>query len=427
MPGYYAATAVVDACLLAMIVFGGWYLAQHQDEPIEIWEALLVLLIGIFLALAILSPESPYAVLSTIRSRGMYVIVGAFVAITITRELELQKLIQWMIRFAALIAAFGVVQFVLRGALPDWLLYSKDTELFGYYGTDITRSTGLIGNSIVYANTMLLFFAITVSQFAYRPSWRTSALPALFALAIFVSFSRTALAGAVCIAVLVAVVELFRRGTKNAIQFGSIAGAIAVVLGIFLVSYTNVVAQLQNSFIYQGLFMGGNESVQGSTERHVLFLETGSKIFHENPSTGLGLATQAGGSEFAEFNTLITDSAWSALLAEGGLVLALTYAALLIAAVVTVARRTKHLGKYAFVARGFLVFSVYEFCFASVVSSAYFGKAVFLAYWMFFGAIIGLSRRRSPVARSGPSWTSSPSPPSTPARFSQAPGKTRLT
>jgi hypothetical protein len=390
--GLYPATVIIDG--LCTIMFAGFILfaATQNRVRVDLWMLFYLLLLLVYVALFAHGIEPLYDKYLNLRNQVLYAFVAIFVATTIRHKDEVLRLLRLAMRLSVWLAAFGIFQFVFRDVLPEWLLVSKDTASFGYFGTDIVRSTGLIGNTIVFSNLLLLFFALHVARLASQ--FRMSDLIASMVLgvAIVVTFSRVAILGTVVIGVVILVLDAFMRDASKmmvrcffTLIFGSAAACMAYIFGFFG-------DRLTESFVYRDLFMGGNASVQSSTDLHNTFIDMAFAALRKEPWIGLGIASQNQDSINAESALVITDGALWSLLVEGGLVLFAVYSFFLLACCAAAFKAWRTTTELKYAAAAFLVFSVYEFGAAAVYNSAFFGKAPFVMYWLVFGIVIALGR-----------------------------------
>jgi len=290
------------------------------------------------------------------------------------------------------IAIFGIIQFVFRGNLPQWLLVSRDTTLFGYYGTDLTRATGLIGNTIVFAATMLLFFALGVGRLVYRFRSRDLLPLGLILTAIIVSFSRAAMAGAMLIILCALSFMALRSRPEKALLATLTLLFPCIGLGLIFAVWPRALSGVTDSFIYEGLFRGRNASVSDSTEAHLAFIELAQRTMRQEPWVGLGVATQDPGSVHGRTSTVITDGAIWAVFTEGGIILGVAYATFILSCggALVVAWRSANYARPLIL--GFALFVTFQLGLASIYNSAIFGKAPFILSWVVFGVIMGLAR-----------------------------------
>lgn len=393
----YAATLLIDCITLVLGILVILGLIRDRRMP-EVWVWGLLALALVYVALSFHGGENVVARLTTVRSSVLYAVVGVFAATRLSAT-DARRVIRVLLAIGVGFAAFGLLQFVLRNALPEWLLVSRDTNAFSYYGTDIVRSTGLLGNTIIYANLMLLYVAVFAFRLIAKFSWGILVSAILAFAAVVVTFSRLAIVGAVVIALVAFVVWVVKNWSRRmGIVLAVVGGIVVVVMGVLWI-LPGPRQMLGKSFVVEGLILGGNASVQGSTDIHSSFANLAWALL-SGPDRwfGLGLGTQMQGSVYSLHHAVVTDGAALATLLEGGLVLVLAYAmAIACCAVFLVrARRQVAVSDRYFVV-GLFVYVVFLFGVSSFVNSAYFGKVLFITLWVMFGLAMALRQGRGDV------------------------------
>ncbi len=410
---FYVATLIIDVTVLWMLAVTLGHFARHRGAvETPPWVPAYVLLLAVYAALLTHGDESVSDKLIVVRSQVLYASVALFASAVASRA-SLLRALRLMERLGLGLAIFGIAQFVLRAQLPEWLLVSRDTSLFGYYGTEITRSTALLGNTIVYSNVMLIFGALAWARIARGASTPGAVLRALiFMGAVVVSFSRTAIIGIVFVALVCTFLALMRAGANGLVRI-VVGFLVALVAWLGVGQVRDIQASAEDTFLIGGLFLAQNASVRGSTAGHAEFFETAMESFHESPVVGLGLASQVQGSSLSDERRVITDGVWLSLLAEGGIVLVSGQAGFLLVVLGSIALRARRLAEHRYLATALVMYLGFQLAVAFWLNSAFFGKAGFLVFWLLFGVVMGLSRGHpgsgidsSSLATSGPAWGS---------------------
>ncbi|UNK45811.1 O-antigen ligase family protein [Arthrobacter sulfonylureivorans] len=400
----YAATVAIDVLVLALAGLAILQAVQRRGGiRFSLWMLAFVVLSLTYLALMLHGREPLFDKVLDFRSQVLYIVAGVAIAMVLTNRGEQQRLMDLVLRFAVFISAVGICQFLFRDVLPGWLLYSRDTVLFRYHGTDITRSTGLLGNTIVYANVLLLLLALQLSRLACCFSWSRLASAAVVFLAILTTFSRMAIAGAVVTAVCLMLPALFRALPQLSVSnpaktIALTAVAPLVVLIAVLCVFTSRVwtRSIGESFLVRELFLMENASVRESTDTHNEFISIALDILAASPAVGAGLHSQSADSINAESSPVILDGAIWQILGEGGLLLFTAYALLVLLCLATMFKSWRSGSTNDGAALGLLVFSLYEFGFASVYNSAFFGKPSFILFWLVFGLVAAMHALSEP-------------------------------
>lgn len=390
-PGPAIATLMIDGALVVMFfAFVARVAHESGRVQIEFWMIAWLLLVAMYFALIVQGGAPLAEQFTTIRSHALYAFIAIYIATALRDRGELTQLLQLIMRLGIAFSVFGIAQYVFRAQLPPWLLASSDTRLFSYFGTDITRSNGLMGNTIVYSAVLLLFLSLWAFKFAQQPTWRTAVGTALVIVALFTTFSRIAIVGAIVIAVLAVLRMLGRRGIKYLMPGLFTAVAVGAIVTLGLLANPATSQTIGESFIVKDLFGGQNASVQGSTAGHDTFTDFAVKSFGDNPWTGVGIGSQSAQGITA---VQITDGANLAVAVEGGLALFLPWMLLIVATALATLRSRRYLApEHRFLAVALFIFIAYQFGAASFVNSAIIGKTPFLLFWSTFGILVALSR-----------------------------------
>jgi O-antigen ligase len=362
---------------------------RSSSFRLEPWVVVAIGTAVLFFALFVGSNEPFFDKFTEWRSRIGYALVALAIVATVKTRKQINMLVKLFVMLSAAVGAFGIVQYMFRTHLPAWALSSSDTVLFSYYGTDITRANGLVGNTIVFGALMTLAFSIVMSQIAIAgPSISRIAGAALFFAAIVFSFSRVALVGCALAVGAALVLVLIKRGLSRGLPI--LVGATLVISLIAVAGAQFGIGKgLSSSFVVSGLFSNSNASVQGSTAGHLADIQLGEAAFAKSPMVGIGIGTQSQTSTYSHANPVITDGAFWQTLTEGGVILVAAYGALFLLVFVALCRTVRETGDGGIraAAVGLTVFMSYTTCVASFVNSAYFGKAVFVSVWVLFGLL----------------------------------------
>jgi hypothetical protein len=275
-----------------------------------------------------------------------------------------------------------------------WLLTTKSDSLYGYYGTDIIRSTGLLGNTIIYGNIMLLFFSIWFNKFLSEGKFTNLLYCLIVTIAIFTTFSRIAIIGIAIIGILSIINYCHKKMSIKKFITITFIFIFIFIAAIVLLNSNAIQYKIQSSFIYSGLFQSNNPSVQGSTSGHISFLQEGLKVIESNFWFGTGIATQRAGSVYSATNVYITDSALLAFFSESGVFLFAIYTCIIVIAL-NIVRKTKKIFEYSFLATGLFLFSLYDLTFASLINSSYFGKSFYIIYWALIGCTLAVYKKHT--------------------------------
>lgn len=378
----YLATVMIDAIVL-LLAFASAVRIIAKDRPVRlpVWAQVLTLFILTYAILAFISPEPSSVALTNFRSVAGYASISLAILLFIG-ESQARQILRLAMRCSMALAGFGIAQYLFRGTLPAILVSSRDTEAFGYYQTDVLRANGLIGNTIVFATILLIFFAIHSAKLAEKPSWTTAFATLVLGLGLVCTYSRIAIVG-IPIVLFLSVILVFARSRMRH-GFALALGVLCVVFIVVWAMWPTIDPYLSDSFVYRGIFMGGNAAVQGSNAGHTRDIQVGKEAFMRSPVFGQGVGTQQLGSSYSATHPVLTDGALWARLAEGGIFLTGFYLVVMIAIVNMLWTRltTREVG---YLAAGLLAFASYEFLFAIVYNSGFFGKGPFVMFWILVG------------------------------------------
>jgi hypothetical protein len=376
------------ACVSAMIR-GNWGIAPWLTVGIAV-------LLGVNLLLFPWSPEPLSQRFISLRNSVLYAVVAIYITtFANARAASLAlRAVRWL---GVFIAAFGIVQFALRGVLPRWLLEPTDAAIFTYWGTDIVRANGLVGNTIVYSAVLLLVFSVWICRAAAIDAWRSGsekwvacAASVIVGAAIVLTFSRMAIVLAAFIAVASVPIIAARHGRKRLLTVLAWELGLSTVVAVGVLATPALRDRVFSSFVFQDLFGGGNATVAASTDLHAQFVGIALDALHRSPWLGLGLATQSQTSLWAQSNPVITDGAILSTLAEGGIILLLATFALYGLGIVLALRGwlRSDPGPDPSAALACAAYVVSQFFIASTLNSGFFGKTPFVVFWVCFACAL---------------------------------------
>lgn len=380
----------------------GFIVIASRGATVELWMVCILVVALISFALIPNGSEGLGTQISAIRSHIFYAGAGLFVAVAIRSQQAIVKIVRFLMHCGLIIAIYGCIQFALRGVLPPFLLYPPDTDLFGYWGTDLTRSTGLVGNVIVFGTLLTLIFSLWVAKFLWCPNPWSAVACLIIAAGVLSTLSRMAIAS--CAVILVALVfTAFVSGRFRLSPVVLTASSLAIAaLGILVASNSSLHQAAGQSFLWQDLFLGNNASVAKSTDSHFMFQEMALDSFHINPLVGTGIGTQSFDSANAQSQQVITDGFWLATIVEGGLVLlvptVMLFAALLVR-LVAASRQVDSNTRYLPLA--VLAYLVSQVLAAGFFNTGFYGKTPNVIFWITFGLAAAAARIKTDDSLSG--------------------------
>ena len=395
-PSVYISTLAIDGFYLLMFAgMGIAFFRTHAPAKIDPWMLCLLAVIVIYSSLSIQGTEPIGLRLRAVRNVALYATIAVFVTTSIRRRDHQQRLLQLALNLSTVIALFGIVQYLVGQSLPAILQSTREFDAFSYSGTDILRSNGLVGNTIVYGHFLCLPFAIALSKLLSRFAWPDIIRAAVIAVAILTTFSRSAITGAVIIVIAAAVTLYARRGASNLLILTAVGAALVALATTTILASETLYDSVSNSFIVRDLFLSENPSVGNSNQGHTVLIDVAMSSFAQNPWLGLGVGSQNIDSNLASSGTFVAvDGVAWAILVEGGLLLAVAYISLVATAVTAAVRELGHSREQDYLIIGFLTFSLFQFGLSVFINSGYAGKTPFIMYWIFFGLIMAARRTR---------------------------------
>ncbi len=281
-----------------------------------------------------------------------------------------------------LICVFAIVQFLLRNVLPESLLVLNGEDVFGLYGTDLIRVTGLMGNTIIFGGYAIILFALVWAELVYTKFSSPLLLGKLIIIAAanFLTFSRASVVGMVVIAF--AQFILYGCTHRKARKYLAISAAALCVLAVFVVVF------FWDSTIIQRLFNLNSDWTEGSDAGHFQMICDALVAVGQNWVFGRYLG---------DVSTVITDGAIWTYLVEWGVPTFLVYALLILMLCIFALRKCKSRNPFtASVANGFFGMCLYMVGF-SLINSAYNARSVLVFFWMIAGMLFVADTERKSV------------------------------
>lgn len=318
-----------------------------------------------------------------------YILYAAPALIFYFLKVDIDKTIRFLSQICGLICIFAISQYLFRNIYPESLMrLNVEQNTFEFYGLNIARVNGLVGNPIIFTAFSVISTLINFNIF----SKNRERIFLLFTLSSYVSllltFSRAAwIIGTATIIFNILIIYKIKIQNVMAIS-------IATVL-IFGSAYYLTVNN-QDSFVYKRVF-SQEASTQGSNEERSRQLLLAYESINKNPMLGVGLGTQGGSANIND--VIITDGWIPQLFLEFGIPIGLLYLFLNIFLVIF-ALNMKNVSQNSRVLAATLASSFIYFLLTSFINSAFNGKTVYLLYFSIIGlclnsTIRGKARRDS--------------------------------
>lgn len=344
---------------------------------------LLWLLAAYAVALAAHSVLVPFEFGAQAATYRLIAIYPILVLLTVSQgmcERRVERAAGFLLLCFGVVAGFALVQFFGSAVLPRSLLVLEGEETFGFFGRDVVRPTGMIGNTIVFSGFLLLGVALAVSRYLLRRDTSSLAVLLLILSANVVAFSRASLLAALGIC---GVVYVLHRGmrVRTILMLG-------VFSGLLLIAFVGL---LSSTFLYARL-VNIDPSTQASTATHIREWLAALESIAAYPLSGIGLGSQ--GPSFGG-EKIITDGFWFQLAVEQGLPLAAFYLLCYLLPPLLVLAERRRVGgdRNPFL----LAFPAVAgaFFFVNLLNSSYYSQINHLLYWLMFS--LAVAGRRQPA------------------------------
>lgn len=290
-----------------------------------------------------------------------------------------------IIFYGGLVACvLAIVQAFFSDRMPELLLTLHGTDQhFGFYGTDIFRVTGIVGNPLVFSGFSSFMVLLGYMFLSFEARRRARFLIWLPLIAMYYTYTRTSNVAllltwgfAWCIWT---AIPLWRR-------FVRIAFVLAFLV-IMLFGGCFGPELFRQSFFFSR--MSGTElTSQGSTEDHIESAVKGLAAWAQHPFCGIGLGSQ-GYSVKDHTGTFGGDGVYLALLLEtGGVGFILAFAILgwfLWRMMVRFAASPRAGPSYRMY--GTLLLTAGYFAMSSILNSAFTARTNLCLYWILVGAM----------------------------------------
>lgn len=288
---------------------------------------------------------------------------------------------EWITILMTLICLFAITQYFFRDVYPDSFTKLKVENIeFGFYGTNIIRVNGLIGNTIIFTGFSLIAGLLNINLYFYTRKILYAIGFMVCIIAMFLTFSRAAWVIGTAV-VIINYMIVIRLEAKRLIGL-SLAIILSCALGFnWLVANTN-------SFIYRRLF-SQEASTRGSDQIHTEQISSAMASLRQHPLLGVGLGTQGGS---ASVDTSIISDGWllQAPL-ELGLPLTIVFSFMLIGSSIYGLRMMRFNRRLHNVLASTTASATLYFFMTGFLNSAFVGKTVYIIYFIILGLMISVS------------------------------------
>lgn len=377
-------TVVLDSFLLIGVFV---FLAKiFNDHALWKREVVIISIFFVFAGLVFLkSALDGNGFLERILGWRNYFLYSFPLILPLVIRLDYRRLLHFIISLMTLICLFAITQYIFRSFYPDALLKLKVEENnFNFYGYNIVRVNGLIGNTIIFTGFSIM--AALLNFNTYIKTKRTAFLIGTIVsyIAMVLTFSRAAW-------VFGTAILFFDYLIISRLEIKRMIASTIMILLSSSVLYSWIINN-QESFLYQRIF-SQEASTRGSNLVHAQQSAAALQAIASAPMLGTGLGSQGGS---ADINKVIITDGW---LLQTALEFGVPLTIVLLIFIITInfygflLMMIRDPVVDIFVATA--VSSTAYFLLTSFLNSALTGKTVYILYFVILGLVLGVSRRRA--------------------------------
>ena len=311
--------------------------------------------------------------------RGLILYAITFPVLCKMKELNrFERILRLLSNMGFVLSIFGIVQFIFRERLPDFLITLNEIRKFGVGTTNIVRATGLVGTTIDYGQMCVIFVALYFGQIItkYDRSIMNWTKLIISIVACILTFSRAAIFGMTGI-----IVFLY---LKSSLKKMSINRMIITVVVIILVCF--IVYQLSDTIVFYRFSRANSVELARNDSVHWLAICRAGEYIRTYPIIGYTADTQL--IEGVVGRVIIADGTiWEYFLQWG---IPLTVLWMLFAILIAREAKTLSLSNNLFFSYMGLVLLALtiELFVVSFVNSAWMFRGVYIIYWMLAGMVV---------------------------------------
>jgi hypothetical protein len=314
-----------------------------------------------------------------------YIIYGLPSILFLYINFDKHKYIRFLTILMTVLCIFAISQYFLHNIYPSDLLKLKIEEnSFSFFGTNITRVNGLVGNTIIFTGFSFLASLLNLNIFltSRKPIYLVAFVVCY--LSLWLTFSRAAwVIGTAMLMFNYMIIARFK--ISRLIIFTTII----IILGVTVYAWLN---SNTNSFIYRRLF-SQEVSTQGSDVVHFGQINSAIAKLQEQPTLGVGLGTQGGS---ADTKHIIISDGWLLQLAlEFGVPLAIVFVICLICVLLYGFWIMKFKQSSLDVLAVTFISATIYFLITGILNSALVGKTVYAVYFIILGLLLSSKPKRS--------------------------------
>ncbi len=309
------------------------------------------------------------------------------VPILISSKKAIEYLLNIWFVFGFIISVFAIIQGLFFDFLPQSLQVLKEETAFSFYGTDLIRINGLMGNTIVFTGFCIMYFFLSFTFFHETRKKKYLLYGIVSVITIFLTYSRIAYIAPFILLFLQPILQI---SLKNIIKW--CCYILIFFLVIYLINYSldgYIVASIKETFIFSRL-TGDDISTQGSDDDHLFITLAAISAIIQNPLTGVGLGSQ-GESSGAGLgsNAITTDGSWFQLFLELGIPLSILFLFLMfsILKLLISLSRNSTIPLVKGLSNGLIGYIIFVLP-AGFLDSIFTYRITYILFWFFVGCII---------------------------------------
>lgn len=221
------------------------------------------------------------------------------------KEKDIYKIYSLIRNTAFLINIFAIIQFVFRDTLSLKFLVPNGQDVFAFWGSNIIRVTGLMGNTIEYGGYVVMIISMLWAEIIIK-KFKSLFLWIQLAVAIIannLTFSRASIAGMIIVLILEYIISSPTKQTLSLIKRYTILILIGIVFIKFILIY------FEDAIIIQRLLGTNNLWNEDSDTIHMKTIQDAIHYIRNNPIIGYGIG-KVGGSNTLGSKAIIRDGSF---------------------------------------------------------------------------------------------------------------------
>lgn len=294
-----------------------------------------------------------------------------------------KQVYDFIINCGIAICCFAIIQYLGRSFLPTKLLVIEGESVFSFWGTDVVRVTGLIGNTIIFSGFAVIMICYSWAQIINKEG--NIKIYILFISSVIsnlLTFSRASIVGMIVAIIVEYFILISNKCSKQ--EFIKRVAALMFVVVISIVLFIQFADVITNTIIFQRLAYKNNLWNEGSDSVHFSSIKKAIEVIKQHSIIGYGLG-KAGYS--ASKGAIICDGTFWTYLIELGVPVCLLYWGIVGSIIIKFVRYiNKKIKMVSSLCLGFFISNGYLIA-ASLINSSYSSRIILIYNWIFAGII----------------------------------------